>query len=63
MSGWTVRENESVKIKHHSTCSLIEMTITTDEEAEEGKWEKIKETVWLNYAQFSDLKKVINQIP
>jgi hypothetical protein len=61
MSGWIEKEHGDVKIKHHSTSSLIEMTITTDTEVEQGKSEKVKETVWFDYATFSDLREVVNQ--
>ena len=61
MSGWTEREYGCIKIKHHSTSSLIEMTITTDEEVEQGKWEKVKQTVWFDYITFANLRKVLNQ--
>ena len=58
MSGWTEREFGAVKIKHHSTSSLIELTIATTEESETLS----VETLWLDYQQFSELKKVIAQI-
>lgn len=61
MSGWTEREHGDIKIKHYSTSSLIEMTITKDEEVEQGKWGKVKETVWFDYGTFADLRKVVNQ--
>jgi hypothetical protein len=61
MSGWTEREEGTVKIIHHSTSSLIEMLITTDEEVEQGKIEKVTEKVWFDYGTFSDLRKVVNQ--
>jgi len=59
MSGWTEREYGDVKIKHYSTSSLIEMTITKDEEVEQGRMEKVKETVWFDYRTFSDLRKLM----
>lgn len=55
MSGWTERELGGIKIKHHSTSSLIEMTITCDEESE-------KETIWFDYETFSNLREIINKI-
>jgi len=61
MNGWTKIKHGDVTIKHHSTSSLIEMTITMDEEVEQGKVEKVKQTVWFDYATFSDLREVINQ--
>lgn len=61
MSGWTEREEGTVKIIHHSTSSSIEMLITTDEEAEQGRVEKSTIKVWFDYGTFSDLRKVINQ--
>ena len=61
MSGWTEREEGTVKIIHHSTSSLIEMLITTDEEVEQGRVEKLTIKVWFDYGTFSDLRKVINQ--
>jgi hypothetical protein len=61
MSGWTEREHGDIKIKHHSTSSLIEMTIISDEEIEQGKWEKVKQTVWFDYGTFADLREVMNQ--
>ena len=60
MSNWTEYKEGDVKIKHHSTPSLIELTITTNEEFEQGKLEEIKETVWFDYGTFADLRKVIN---
>ncbi len=61
MSGWTKREHGEVKIKHHSTSSSIEMTITTEEEIEQGRCEKVKQTVWFDYNTFADLREVVNQ--
>lgn len=60
MSGWTEREERSVKIIHHSTSSFIEMLITTEEEVEQGKIEKATTKVWFDYDTFSDLRKVVN---
>jgi len=62
MSGWTEREFGSIKLKHHSTSSLIEMTITSTEELVRGIPEEVKETVWFNYETFSDLREIINKI-
>jgi len=62
MSGWTEKESGGIKIKHHSTSSLIEITITSTEELVRGVPEEVKETVWLDYGTFSDLRKVINKI-
>ena len=61
MSGWTEREEKSIKIIHHSTSSSIEMLITTNEEVEQGKFEKVTQKVWFDYGTFSDLRKVVNQ--
>ena len=61
MSGWTEREHGDIKIKHHSTSSLIEMTITTMEELEQGKNSEVRQTIWFDYGTFSDLRKVLNQ--
>lgn len=58
MSGWTEREHGDIKIKHHSTSSQIEMTITTRDEIDNHE---VKETVWFDYGSFSDLRKVINE--
>jgi len=61
MSGWTEIENGDIKIKHHSTSSLIEMIITKHEEIEQGKFVKFKQKVWFDYKTFSDLRKVMNK--
>lgn len=61
MSGWTQREEGTVKIIHHSTSSLIEMLVTRNEEVEEGIVEKVTTQMWFDYATFSDLREVINQ--
>jgi len=61
MSGWTEREHGDVKIKHYSTSSQIEMTITTMEELEQGKSSEVKQTIWFDYGTFSDLREVVNQ--
>lgn len=47
---WTVREAGNVKLIHHSTSSLIELTVK-DEEGEE-------KSVWLDYYDFSNLSKL-----
>ena len=61
MSGWTEIEEGTIKIIHHSTASIIELLITADEEVEEGKLEKVITKLLIDYATFSDLRKVINQ--
>ena len=61
MSGWTSLEHRSVKLAHHSTSSLVEITITAEEEVEQGRFGKVVETIWVDYATFSDLRKAINQ--
>ena len=61
MSGWTEREAGNVKIKHHSTSSQIEMTITTMEKIEPGQSSEVKQTIWFDYETFTDLRKVVNQ--
>ncbi len=58
---WTEIKVNSVKIIHHSTSSSIEMLITTDEEIEQGKVEKVTQIIWFDYYTFSDLKKAVNQ--
>lgn len=60
MSGWTEIEKGSVKLKHHSTPSLIEVTITKELEVDWGKVEKTEQTFWLDYIGFSDLREAIN---
>lgn len=61
MSGWTEKEEGTVKLIHHSTSSTIEMLITTDEEVKPGKVEKVTTKIWFDYATFSDLRKVVNK--
>jgi len=65
MSGFTEIEVGAVKIKHHSTSSLVEMTITRDEEVLWGKFAKVPETIWFDYRIFSDLITLVcdNFIP
>lgn len=62
MSGWTEREEGSVKIIHHSTSSLIQMLVTRNEEVKQGVFEDVTNEIWFDYAAFSDLQKVINQL-
>ena len=51
-----------VTIKHHSTSSLVEITVKVKEEVEWGKFEDAEEVLWLDYGEFEDLKKAINKI-
>ena len=62
MSGWTEIEHEDVQIKHHSTASVISITITTDEDDGSGGVEKHSQSVWVDYRAFSDLREAINKI-
>ena len=52
----------NVQIKHHSTSSLFEVTINTQEEVEQGTFEDKKEVLWLDYTSFENLKKCMNII-
>lgn len=61
MSGWKEVEVGSVKMKHWSTSSLIEITIETEDETVQGVVENVLQTVWMDYATFSDLRNAINQ--
>ena len=59
MSGFTEIEVGAVKIKHHSTSSLVEMTITRDEEVLWGKFAKVPETIWFDYRTFRNCMKYL----
>lgn len=52
-------EQGEVKIKHHSTSSQIEMTVTSDEPTETGGTEKVTDTIWFDYGQWEDVKRII----
>ena len=60
MSVWTTRDVRFVKLKHHSTASLIEITITTNEEVEQGVFKDVEQEIWMEYSTFKDLRKAIN---
>ena len=59
MSGWTTREVGTVWMKHHSTASLIEIKITSNQEVKQGRFEKVVEEIWMDYEVFSDFRKAI----
>jgi hypothetical protein len=61
MSGWTKVKEDSVLLTHHSTASVIQITITQDEEVEQGKTEKQTFSIWLEYSTFCDLKNAVNK--
>ena len=52
MKNWVEFEKGNVKIKHHSTSSLIEVIITDDVDA-------LSRVIWLEYKTFNDLKNVL----
>jgi hypothetical protein len=45
----------NVVIEHHSTSSSIEITITTSEQVEQGKFKEKIEKVWIDYETFQNL--------
>lgn len=61
MSGFIKIKQGSVEIKHFSTSSLIRLTIKHEQENhEKGDIEEAITVVWLDYEQFSNLKKAVN---
>lgn len=59
MTNFTQRESGNVKIIHHSTSSVIEIIIRIDKEVSQSKFERVTETVWLDYETFNNLKKLV----
>ena len=59
---WLRIKNKSIDIKNHSTACLVELTITKEEEVEQGSWEKVSETVWFDYEVLDDLKQILKEL-
>ena len=62
---YLLRETESgsVKIKHHSTSSTIEVIILSmEEKTQGGEKEEIKQSIFLDYTEFEDLANAINKM-
>lgn len=59
MSGFTKVEHGVVKIKHHSTASIIEVIIQKREQVSQGVFEDLSEHHWFDYPEFDDLYEAI----
>jgi hypothetical protein len=62
MSGWTEREEKSVKLIHHSTSSIVEIQVTENVEYKQGSFREETHSTWLDYSSFDDLVKAISKI-
>lgn len=59
MSGWTKRQVGNIELIHHSTASLVEIIIHSDELTERLVPEIHQKSIYLDYEEFDDLKKAI----
>jgi len=58
-----IAEHKSVKIKHHSTSSLIEIVITSqEEETQGGKLKNVESSIMLDYTQFEHLMSAVSKV-
>lgn len=62
MSGFTSVGFENVQIKHHSTSSQVEIVVEINDEYEQGKFRRATRNIWLDYSDFDNLIKAIDQI-
>ena len=62
MSGFAKINEGTVEIEHLSTASVIKITFTHQEQkSQQGETEGVITELWLEYAEFSDLKKAVNR--
>jgi hypothetical protein len=61
MSGFTKIKEGSVEIDHFSASSTIKIIFKhLEQKNQQGEMEELVTIEWLDYAQFSDLKKAVN---
>ncbi len=59
MSGWKTVEVKNVKMIHHSTASVIEIQIQTEDEISNNIQEQM---IIFDYRTFENLKEAINKV-
>lgn len=63
MSGWIEKEVGSVKLVHYQTSSVIQIIFKDREGYQPGHFREETNELFIDYYQFEDLKKAINQTP
>jgi hypothetical protein len=57
MSGWLQVQEGNITIVHHSTASVIQVTVSESEAEHKNE----KQELWIDYYQWEQLKKAIAQ--
>ena len=59
---FTKREKGSIKVEHFSTPSLIKLTLSFDDEVEQGVFIKSTDSIWLEYSDFDNLTELLTEL-
>ena len=59
---FTNREAGTVKVIHYSTASVVSIRVSDSEQAENGDRRETYQTLWLDYGDFYNLKKIFDEL-